>query len=233
MVCRGTAKVAALIPAAGRSSRMEGGAKLERTIDGVPMLRRAAIRAHRAGMQPLIVVGASGRASEILGDIPHRLVINESPERGLGYTLRLGVETLSGDVAGVTVLLPDMPHVTTSMLRRLAQLFARGTRPIVASRYGDLVAPPVIFARELFGELAGGEADSHGRSVIARDPGRVRLVSFPRWRGMDVDTRADLRRARAVVCRLRSPPATRHAQPARPQIAQMTQKRRCNSGTQE
>jgi molybdenum cofactor cytidylyltransferase len=53
---------------------------------------------------------------------------------------------------------------------------------------------PVLFDRTVFDELRAVTGDEGGRSVVARDPGRVVLVEIDAEMPADVDTPEDLNR---------------------------------------
>ena len=66
---------------------------------------------------------------------------------------------------------------------------------IVSVRYGDVMAPPHLFEREFFAELAVLE---HGaRPVLHRHRERTLVLQFPPDLLMDIDTPDDYERAKS------------------------------------
>jgi molybdenum cofactor cytidylyltransferase len=66
---------------------------------------------------------------------------------------------------------------------------------IVSVRYGEVMAPPHLFEREFFPELA---ALQHGaRSVLLRHTDRTLVLKFPPELLVDVDTPEDYDRAKS------------------------------------
>ncbi len=105
-------KVGAIVLAAGGSARL-GQAKQLLTYRGKTLVRRSAQAAIDAGCSPVIVVLGCERkkiASE-LRDLPVEIVSNEHWERGLGNSLRLGVEA-AADCDALVILVCDQPHVS-------------------------------------------------------------------------------------------------------------------------
>jgi molybdenum cofactor cytidylyltransferase len=64
--------------------------------------------------------------------------------------------------------------------------------PLVASRYGAVVAPPALYARPILGELRGGQGEGRGREVLRRHEGEVAWVDWPANDLADVDEPGDL-----------------------------------------
>src|SRR5262245_20800999 len=111
-------RVAGIVLAAGRSRRM-GTNKLLLRLARESMVRRAVRTARAAGLDPVCVVVGEDPAPLLaeLADLPAVPVVNPEPERGMSRSLRGGVAALPADVAGVAVLLADMPFVLAPMVR--------------------------------------------------------------------------------------------------------------------
>lgn len=144
--------VAALILAAGKSSRMrrsrargahdEGANKLLAPVGGGPMIARIAEAALASRARPVVVVTGfeSDRVAAALADLAVKIVPNPDYGLGLSASLKTGLAALKDTgVAGALVLLGDMPHLTAATLDRLIAAFggkrrerdlrARGRRP--------------------------------------------------------------------------------------------------------
>jgi molybdenum cofactor cytidylyltransferase len=94
------------------------------------------------------------------------------------------------------VLLGDMPLVDADMLRSLAERF-RGARPkLLVSTYGEVLAPPILYARELFAELRALDDEACGKSVVRRHRGEAVELPWPAERLTDLDVPEDLHRIR-------------------------------------
>ncbi len=191
--------------AAGRSARM-GEDKLLLDLGGAPLLRRAARTALDAAIGPVLVVLAAGadRARAALDGLGCEIVTNPDPARGMNSSLACGVAAVPAGAAAVVVALADMPLVAPAMIRALADRFRGTSAPIVASRYGEVLAPPVLYAPRLFGDLAsGGAGDGRGRQLVRAAGGAAAICDWPAEGLVDVDDPASLAAARA---RLAAPP---------------------------
>ena len=194
--------VPAVLLAAGASRRL-GRAKQLETLEGEPLVRRAARAALGAGCEPVVVVlGAEAEAvAAALDGLALTLVRNEAWEEGMASSLGAGLAAL-GDAApearGALLLLADQPAVDAALLRRLLARFEEsGARRIVACAYGGGRGAPAVFPRTLFSELAALRGDRGAKPVLEAHRAEVLEVSFPEGE-LDVDTPADLARARGA-----------------------------------
>jgi len=97
------------------------------------------------------------------------------------------------------VMLADLPFVTAAMLRELVSRW-RG-EPLVVSLFGDVVAPPILYARPLFPELCALDGDGCGKRVIEQHRAQAAVVCWPKSALQDLDVPADLERVRAELLR--------------------------------
>jgi molybdenum cofactor cytidylyltransferase len=169
-------RIAALVLAAGRSTRMGGPNKLLATLEGKPMVRHAAEAALGAGLERVVVVtGHQGeRVRAALGELDLGFVDNPDFAEGLSTSLRAGLAALPEDIDAAIVLLGDMPRVTAGLVARLAGAFdpAAGRHivvPVAEGRRGN----PVLWDRRFFAELARVTGDQGGRAVLLDYPEAV------------------------------------------------------------
>jgi molybdenum cofactor cytidylyltransferase len=189
-------RVAGVLLAAGASRRM-GVNKLLQSFGSTTLVEHSTAAAITAGLDPVVVV--LGRDADVVRRLlaRHRcrFAINPSPDSTSG-SLRLGLEAVAGDGDAVVVLLADMPLVSAAMLAQLLDTARRRDAPIVASRYGGVIAPPVLFRRELVPELMAWNGDGGARPIVERHRARTLFVDWPADRLGDIDTAADLARLR-------------------------------------
>jgi molybdenum cofactor cytidylyltransferase len=198
MTSERTGRVAGLVLAAGASTRM-GANKMLLEVDGESLLRRGVRTALAGGLNPVVVVLGhdAGRARRELEALPCRIAVNPDPSRGLGTSLATGIAALPLVADAAVVVLPDMPRVTAEMIAALVARWRETGAALVLSEYGGIVAPPVVYGRRLFPELAALDGDSAGKAVIARHRAEAVTVAWPAPALLDVDAPADLQEARA------------------------------------
>jgi molybdenum cofactor cytidylyltransferase len=187
--------VAGVVLAAGSSTRM-GHNKLLLRLEGESLVRRSVARALEAGLDPVLVVTgfeAQAVAAELAG-LPCRAVYNPDHLGGIGGSMRLGIAHAPATARAAVVLLADMPFVSAAMIRALVQRHATDGAALVASRYGEVVAPPTLYGASLFAEFQSLPADGCGRQLIRRHWDEACFLSWPAEALADVDRPEDFER---------------------------------------
>ncbi len=185
--------IAAVVLAAGSSTRM-GVNKLLLRVDGETLVARAARAAADAGLDPVIVVlgHEAERVRRALDGVPFRPLFHAQHASGQASSFRAGIAAVPDEAGAAVVILADMPYVTAEMIGAVAALHRETGAPLVLSDYGGVAAPPTLYARPLFAEIA--EGDEPGREIIRRRRGHARTVSWPADRLADLDEPKDLER---------------------------------------
>jgi molybdenum cofactor cytidylyltransferase len=181
--------VSAVVLAAGASTRM-GTQKLLLPFGNEPLLRRAVRQVLAAGFDDvLVVLGSEHEATRAaLEGLPVRHAINLQFATGMGSSFRTAVEHVA-DSAAAMFALADQPFVTASEYRTVLDAYRQHAPPIVSVRYGDVMAPPHLFEREFYPELA--QLTQGARSVLQRHVERTLVVQFPADLLVDIDTPED------------------------------------------
>jgi molybdenum cofactor cytidylyltransferase len=193
--------IAAIVLAAGASTRM-GRQKLTLPMpDGRPLVRLAVEQVLAAGLdETVVVLGADAEAvSATLAGVPVRTVVNPQYAEGQSTSLRAGLDALRPGTEAVVIALGDQPLPDPGVIRRLAAAFRETGRPVVIPVYRDGRGNPVLFAAALFDELRRVTGDQGGRSVITNDPDRVAEVPIDAPMPVDLDTPADYDAARRAA----------------------------------
>ena len=190
-------RVAAIILAAGRSTRMGGPNKLLAEIGGKPLVRIAVEEALGSRARPVIVVTGHQReqVEAALKDLDVTLVHNPDFGLGLSTSLKAGIAAVPAEADGAIVCLGDMPQVDASLIDKLIAAFdpERGALVVVPSIEGKR-GNPVVWSRRFFSDLAALEGDIGARHLIASYPEAVTEVPLSdRAALVDVDTPDALR----------------------------------------
>jgi molybdenum cofactor cytidylyltransferase len=188
------ARIAGVVLAAGASSRF-GANKLLLRLDSEPLVRRAARQAVEAGLSPVIVVlgHEAEQVAAALAGLVVETVINPGYRAGIHGSMQTGIERVPGDCAAAVVLLGDMPLVTAGMIETVAERFRRGAEPLVLSLYGEVQAPPTLYARALFPALAAAGAGG-GREVVLTHRSEAAEIRWSEALLADVDRPEDAAR---------------------------------------
>ncbi len=189
---RGPLTIGAVILAAGASRRM-GTNKLLLPIEGEPMVRRTARRVRDAGCAPIVVVTGHEAERVRAALIGLNIVFATSPDPTgpTSASLHAGLRALPDHVDAALVMLSDMVQVTTPMLRALVDGAADGREPLGVSRYGDVLAPPLVFRRSLWPELLGWHGEGCGKAVVRAHQAEARIHDWPIAALQDIDTPQD------------------------------------------
>ena len=183
-----------LVLAAGASRRF-GSQKLLAPSGGIPLARRSVEALLASALDEIVVVlGADADAvGASLAGLRVRAVTNPDYADGMSTSLRVGVDALPPQARAAVVALADQPAVGATLVDALIDRYRSTGGPIVAPLYrGGVRGNPVLFERSVFPELRAITGDEGGRSVIARDPGRVVLAEVDVEMPGDVDRPGDL-----------------------------------------
>ena len=162
-------RIAGVVLAAGRSSRMAPRNKLLEPIGGEAMVRRVVSTALTSGAKPIIVVtGHEGAAvATALHGLQVSVVLNADYADGFSTSLRAGLWALSSGTDGVLVLLGDMPEIEGDVLRALMAASTGESAICVPVRHGRR-GNPVLWGSRYFGEMMQLTGDSGAKPLLAR-----------------------------------------------------------------
>lgn len=173
--------VAAIVLAAGRSTRLAGVNKLLAPVDGEPMVARAADAALASRADPVIVVVGydAPHVRAALGDRPLSIVENPDHDQGVSSSIRVGIDALPATTTGAVFLLADMPKIEARHVDGLLQAFVHhGTQaicvPIRRGRRGN----PVLWPAAFFQDLRALNGDTGARALFERHSASVHEVAM-------------------------------------------------------
>lgn len=146
----------------------------------------------------IVVVGA--HADAVRGAIPAdpRILVVENPDflKGQLSSIKAALPRVGAAAAGALIHLADHPMVRAETFAAVVDSYRRAGKPIAIARYRGRRGHPVLFARELFVELAAAPEDQGARAVVLADPSRVAYVDVDDPGVLaDLDTPEDLERA--------------------------------------
>ncbi len=196
----GNRNVAAIVLAAGRSTRMGGPNKLLAELSGKKLVRIATEQALASRASEVIVV--TGHQAELveqaLEGLKVTFVRNPDFAGGLANSVTSGIAAVPATADGAVICLGDMPLIDARLIDRLIEAFDpdRGnliTVPVADGRRGN----PVLWSRRFFGELLTLEGDTGARHLIARHAEAVAEVPVEGASAfLDIDTPQALETAR-------------------------------------
>lgn len=189
--------ITAIVLAAGASSRL-GQSKQLLQVEGEPLLRRIArVSCESNADRTLVVLGDNEREhGRIIRDLPLYICIHSDWERGMGSSLKAGMEFIQSflsDTTAVIVVVCDQPLLTTDHLNHLIDKYKSTRAPVVASAYSNVLGVPVLFDASLFDGIRRID-DAHGaRQIIDKNKANAQRIAFQGGE-LDIDTPEDYQR---------------------------------------
>lgn len=168
------ARVAVLMLAAGRSTRMGGPNKLLQEADGASLVVHA-VRAALASQAVEVVVVLGHMADQVRQTIEEavgrnarlRFVTNADFADGLSTSVRTGILALGKEIDAAIVQLGDMPGVGSPLLDRLMAAFSPVEgRSICVPTVNGKRGNPVLWDRRFFAEMTQVSGDTGARHLI-------------------------------------------------------------------
>ncbi|MDB5616864.1 molybdopterin-binding/glycosyltransferase family 2 protein [Tardiphaga sp.] len=197
----GNRNVAAIVLAAGRSTRMGGPNKLLAELNGKALVRIVAEQAVASKATSVTVV-TGHQAAEVekaLAGLKVTFVYNPDFPDGLASSVKAGIKAVPANADGAVVCLGDMPLIDTRLIDRLIEAFAPDhgsliSVPVSDGRRGN----PVLWSRRFFGELMTLDGDIGARHLIMKHGEAVAEVPVEGHGAfLDIDTPQALAAARS------------------------------------
>ena len=166
---RSAPKIAAIVLAAGTSSRMGGRNKLLEQFDGAEMIRRTTENMLSSHANPIVVV--TGRDADKISASLSGLdvVFADNPEfaAGMSGSLRAGLDALPEDTDGALICLGDMPLVSPDIVDRLIAAFDEEEgRTICLPLHHGKWGNPILWSRLFFKEMRAISGDQGARELL-------------------------------------------------------------------
>jgi len=193
------AMIAAVVLAAGFSSRMGQPKALLPAGPGGTFLGRIVGTLRRAGVERVVaVLGVDApqvRASVAAAGLPVEIVENPDPSKGQLSSLLAGLGTL--DEAEAALVMPvDQPLVTAETVARLLRVYRETRAPVIRPCRGKQHGHPVVFDRSVFEALRRADLSRGARDVIAAcGPAVVDVATDDEGAFVDIDTPDEYERA--------------------------------------
>lgn len=170
-------------------------------IDGVPLLRRSALRAKEIGPLTIALPPSPHPRYGAVEGLDASLVPVPDAAEGMNASLRRAVSRISPQSRALMVVLADLPELTTDDLRSVCKSMADHPQNLIWRGAAENGAPghPVIFDRSLVAELQVLTGDGGAQSIVRACKGKVHMQRLPGQNALlDLDTPEDWARWRAA-----------------------------------
>jgi molybdenum cofactor cytidylyltransferase len=185
--------VSGLVLAAGTSSRLGEQTKQLLPWQDTTMLGWVVRRAEASKLDEVVVV-LGHEAEAIRRHVAlQRARFVEAPDfhEGCTSSIRAGLEALHPQSDAVVLILGDQPGIESEIIAAVVEGWRRRQLPIVRVAYRGRSGHPMLFARELFGELKALHGDKGVWKLCDAHPEWVHEVEVDRPYPGDVNTWAD------------------------------------------
>ncbi len=162
-----TAKVAAVILAAGQSRRMGRPKQLLRAA-GKTLLEHTLANVRASGASEIVLV-LGARADEIRSQTVLEgvtVVVNPEYEQGMGTSIGAGLKALSQGVSAALIVLADQPFVQAATLNQLIAHYEKARPQIVIPVFKGFRGNPVLLDKSVFAEVMGLPGDVGCRAIF-------------------------------------------------------------------
>lgn len=170
-------RIAAIVLAAGRSTRMGDDNKLLLKFNDKTMVNYVVEQLKESRASDIYVV--TGNESEaIKKSIKAQVKFVHNPNffHGLSTSLKVGMEALPSDVDAAMICLGDMPYITSENYNDLIVSFEEGK--IIVPTTNSKIGNPLIFAREYFTDFDLLEGDKGARKLLKDYPDKIKEVEL-------------------------------------------------------
>ena len=124
-----------------------------------------------------------------------RVVTNRDYGRGLGSSIRVGIEAVSPESRAAILALGDQPLISVVTVNALVQKYLETGGPVVAPYFRRRRGNPVLFDRKLFPYLKKIKGDRGAKAVVKEHGWRVARVDVKDPGVLvDIDSKADYQR---------------------------------------
>jgi molybdenum cofactor cytidylyltransferase len=184
-------QIGAIVLAAGNASRF-GRDKLMAIYKGTPLIHFAVRAASLSFADPITLVIASDKLDTYQPHIAGlskaiHVTVAELASDGLAYSLTAGLDSMPDGVAGVVVLLADMPLVDARLINTLVNAYASSDYAVVPQHNGAW-GNPVLLSRAALVDAKNLSGDKGAKSLVRANAHRVRRVTCDRRCLVDIDT---------------------------------------------
>lgn len=187
-------RITTVILAAGASRRF-GANKLLQPFNERPLIQHAVRAAKTVCNAPLMIVGRDWDAVlESADSNPCFFIRNEQYEQGMGGSIALAARVAFSRGDALLLLLGDQPLIESTHLQRLIDGWNGSSNHIVATRFKNIIGPPVLIpkgASETLSQLSGDA----GARFLFEDP-KFDVDSIEHApAAFDIDVPDDIKRA--------------------------------------
>ncbi len=172
-------KFAAVILAAGSSSRMHGADKLTQTVHNQPLLAHLVAQANASQADAVYaVLPDTGFEARRDAAKDAHIIPNAHAFEGMAASLRVAVEHLASDYEALIFMLGDMPEINAAHINHLIAAYSPqdGREIIRAASQNGREGHPILFGQRFFEPILTLKGDMGAREILSQYPESIEVV---------------------------------------------------------
>lgn len=185
MIPKEEIKIGIILLAAGEASRM-GMPKQLLVYRRKPLIRHMLQEIQALALPTVVVLGARALLiGPVIADLPVKVVVNENWQRGMGSSLKLGLQYLQAkesQLKGVLCCVVDQPFLTQALLRQFVEKFntlEKADEKIIAAAYASgVMGVPALLGTQLFPAVYA-LSDAVGARRLIQQADQLISIPFP------------------------------------------------------
>jgi molybdenum cofactor cytidylyltransferase len=120
-----------------------------------------------------------------------KIALNLAPEQGMTSSFQTGLTVISG-VDAAFLVLGDEAILNPDLLKTMVETMENNAASLIVSPvHNGKKGHPLLFRRELFGEILSLTGEQTMREIVHGHADRLDVVEAPEWTTMDIDTPED------------------------------------------
>ncbi|MFD2442975.1 NTP transferase domain-containing protein [Bacillus sp. CGMCC 1.16607] len=191
-----------IILASGLAKRM-GRRKLTLPFQGISIIEHLLKKLEHIFVEgrKIVIPTQDDELMKIVSSFDCQIIYNETPDKGMGHSLSLAIDSLPNTAEAAIILLGDQPKLCMNDILEVCLEFKRRRlendecpKVIIQMKYSDgPVGHPVLFTKHFFDELKALNGDVGGREIIQRNESFLFFCKSKNEYPKDVDSPDDYR----------------------------------------
>lgn len=181
--------VSAIILAAGKSTRF-GSMKLGSLYNGRILFSYILDSVIRSDVSQTVAV-VNSTTERFIPEKNVDVVLNNSPERGMGHSISVGISRVSEMATGAIIIPADMPNIGSHLINKYITRHKEFPERIISGIFNSVPVVPVLFPRPYFGELFALDGDKGAKSIVMRERDNI-YIELNQLEIKDIDLPSDL-----------------------------------------
>lgn len=120
----------------------------------------------RAGEVVLVLGSPDSKVEKKMAGKPVKVVVNPQSQRGLGFSIRAGLEAASSQAKAFLIALGDQPLIKPEVIDAIISCYEAGGKGIVSPVYRGIRGHPILFDAKYKKDLMSLSGLTGGREII-------------------------------------------------------------------